>query len=597
MTRLQFSRRSISVLSAAFVVILVILGSAHAGETPPPTADGSAALARGDAAEAVKAFGAALADTSLSNDRRASVLNDRAVAYGKLGQVKLSVDDFNAAAQLFPEYAAIYNNRGSLLLTLGLPKEALKDFDRAIVLAPGYAAAFNNRAGAYVKLAQYQDAIRDYTKAVALMPASPAPLSSRGRVHLSMMRPHAATRDFSRAVAIDARYSQGYRNRAEAKLATGNIEEAVEDLSRALAFEAGNADFYRVRGQAYLALKNIPSAIKDFTQAIEIDPQLAEAYEGRGLSHGLAEAYDDANADLNKAIEIDPRSAVAFAIRSYVYKLNGQVEIAAKDVETAQKLGPDKPEVLWALAEVQEAQGQTAGAIQNFKKALALRPGYQDAWDGLRRLAGPEVELEESVVQGAGVALWRVVNRAGRYFAVDDEFAGLSVPLEVLGDGTPKLLSWEIQPLPAKGVGKLRFSSSGPSKGKPAGEDLELAALVDFEAGRVIAIVPDKQGSKSSSWTWEADRVTVAAIDGLTDEYQIRRAPLDGVPDYPAAAGGAGFTSAINGQRVGAGQAGGKWAPWNEPMAGGLSAQGHRPQQRTAQPRKKAKTLFDLLFN
>ena len=152
--------------------------SAH---SPPAAAsakvDGPSALARGDAEAAVKAFSETLADTSLSNDRRATLLNDRAVAYGKLGQVKLAVDDFNAAAQLFPEYAAIYSNRGSLLLSLGLPKEALKDFDRAIVLAPGYAAAFNNRAGAHVKLTQYQDAVRDYTRAVELMPQSPAPLA------------------------------------------------------------------------------------------------------------------------------------------------------------------------------------------------------------------------------------------------------------------------------------------------------------------------------------------------------------------------------------------------------------------------------------
>jgi tetratricopeptide (TPR) repeat protein len=588
--------------TGCFAAIILCVGctNALAGEAPQAAApsaivDGASALVRGDAAEAVTGFTAALADTSLSNDRRAAYLNDRAVAYGKLGQVKLAVEDFNAAAQLFPEYAAVYNNRGTLLLTLGLPKEALKDFDRAIVLAPGYAAAFNNRAGAFVKLAQYQDAIRDYTKAVELMPTSPAPLASRGRVHLSMMRPHAATRDFSRAVSIDARYSQGYRSRAEAKLATGNYEEAVEDLSRALAFEAGNAEFYRVRGQAYLALRNVPSAIKDFTQAIEINPQMVEAYEGRGLSHGLVEAYDEANADLNKAIEIDPRSAAAFAIRAYVYKLNGQIEIAAKDLETAQKLGPDKPEVLWALAEVQEAQGLTAVAIQNFKKALAQRPGYGDALDGLRRLAGPNAEAEESIVQGAGVALWRVVNRGGRYFAVNDEYTGLSVPLEVVGDGKPKLMSWEIKPPPARGIGVLRFSS-GPVKGKSGSEELELVALVDFEGSKVIAIVPDKQGGKSSAWTWEADRVTVAAIDGLNDEFQIRRSPSE--TGIAAGVGAAGLGAAVaSSRRYSTGRAAEKWAPWNEPMAGGSSAQSNRPQRNSAAPKKKAKTLFDLLFN
>ena len=38
-----------------------------------------------------------------------------------------------------------------------------------------------------------------------------------------------------------------------------------------------------------------------------------------------------------------------------------------------------------------------------------------------------------------------------------------------------------------------------------------------------------------------------------------------------------------------------KWAPWNEPMAGGNAAQTYRPKQ--AATKKKAKTLFDLFFD
>src|SRR3990170_1865553 len=123
---------------------------------------GATALVKGNSAEAVVSFTEALKDPGLSNDRRASILNDRGVAYMRSGQPKLAIDDFNLAAQQFPEYAAIYNNRGNLLLSLGLIKEAIKDFDRALVLAPGYASAYNNRAGALMKLGQISDAIQDY---------------------------------------------------------------------------------------------------------------------------------------------------------------------------------------------------------------------------------------------------------------------------------------------------------------------------------------------------------------------------------------------------------------------------------------------------
>jgi Tfp pilus assembly protein PilF len=103
--------------------------------------EASAALVKGSATAAVTLFTEALKDVTLSSDRRAALLNDRAVAYGRLGQPRLAIDDFNKAAQLFPEYAALYNNRGNTLLALGQPREAIKDFDRAILLTPGSAAS------------------------------------------------------------------------------------------------------------------------------------------------------------------------------------------------------------------------------------------------------------------------------------------------------------------------------------------------------------------------------------------------------------------------------------------------------------------------
>ena len=402
------------------------------------------------------------------------------------------------------------------------------------------------------------------------------------------MRPHTATRDFTRAVNLDARFASGYRNRAEAKLAVQSYDEAIEDLSRAIAFDVANADIYNVRGQAYLALKNVPSAIKDFTQAIELNPRLASAYQGRGLAHGLADAFEEGYADLNKAIELDPRSSVAFALRAYVYKLNGQLDIALTDIETAQKLGPDQPEVVWALAEVEEAQGQAEKAITHYRKALSLRPGYKDASEGLLRVAGPDADPGDTVLQGAGIEFWRVVLRANRYFAVNEQFPLLAVALEMLGEGKPKLLEWEVKPPPVKGIGVLRFNG-GTVKTASGAEDVELVAIVDFEASNVIAIVPQKQGDKIATWTWETSRVVVAAVDGTTDEFNLRTGGF--VAGGPAGGAFAGQ------RRYGDGTAGGsKWAPWNEPWAGGPNAQGSRPQ-RTAAPKKKSKTLFDLLFN
>ena len=163
-------------------------GPAQAGSAQ----EGASALLRGNVSQAITLYTEALKEPSLTNDRRGSILNDRAVAYARSGQTKLAIDDFNRAVQLFPEHPATYHNRGNLLLALGLPKEAIRDFDRAILLAPGYAAAFANRAGAHDRLGLHDEALRDYTQAVELMPQSAVPLAGRGRVLLTLGKPHAA---------------------------------------------------------------------------------------------------------------------------------------------------------------------------------------------------------------------------------------------------------------------------------------------------------------------------------------------------------------------------------------------------------------------
>ena len=580
-------RPTIPLIAAA--VLLAQPHGAHAGETtagPSKSEEGASELLRGNAGQAIADYSEALKDTGLANDRRATILNDRAVAYARLGQQKLALEDYNRAIQLFPEYPAAYNNRGNLLLTLGQPIEAIKDFDRAVLLAPGYAAAYSNRANAKFRLAQQADAIRDFTKAIELMPASAPPLSGRGLAHLATGKPHAAIRDFTRAVNADARFASAYRNRAEARSSVAQSEEAIEDLSRAIAFDISNPEIYVVRGYAYLAVNNTASAIKDFSRALELDPKSVKAFQARGLANGLAEAFDEAYADLNRAIELDPRSAIAFAFRGFVYKQNAQPDIGQKDVETAIKLDPGSAEALWARAEIAEARGQIDASVQDLRKSLSLKPGWRLAADALKRLGAGADLSDDREVADLGLETWRVVARGEEYFAISAEYPEIRIPLEMMGSGKPKLLEWELKSPPHKGYGVLRFAG-GQVPGKNGPEDTELAAIVDIDTAKVIAIQPHRQGTKVASWTWEDDRVQVASIDGVTDEFQLRSTKSPEAIAGPLPPASKRYSSG--------GQQGVGWAPWDQPLGGSPGGGQPRPQRRASQ--QKPKTLFDLLFN
>ena len=566
---LRMLRRAL--LAIALLPLASGVAVAAAADSALKAQDAGTALVRGDANQAVTDFTEALKDPALPNDRRATILTDRAVAYARLGQTKLAIDDFNRAAQLFPEYAAIYNNRGNLLLALGYPDEAIKDFNRAIVLAPGYAAALSNRAGAYAKVGHNDQAIRDYTEAVRLMPQSAAPLAGRGRVHLAAGRPHAAIRDFSRAVTADPRFAAAYRSRAEAKLDILQVQDAIEDLSRAVAFDADNPELYLLRGQAYLAADNVGAALKDFTHVTVLDPRSARGFAARGLANGISQSYQDAFADLNHAIELDPRSATAFAYRAVVYKMSGQVDVGLKDAETAEKLDPDGAEVLWARGETEEAQGRTEQAVADYKRAVSLQPRLKAAADGLQRLGGDTASAEDREVPGAGIDAWRVVQQGTRYYAVSDQFRRLRVPLEMAGEGQPRLLEWQVRQPPLRGIATLRFAA-GVVPGAVGPEEVEQVAILDVDNNAVIGIEPHREGQKVANWTWQDDRVVVASVDGATDEFILR----------------AGVARNSDGRRYSNSDSG-VWSPWGQLDA----SQSDRRERRRSRP----KTIFQFLFN
>ena len=576
-------------LRTGTVVALLIAGmtAAHAASESgaTPAQEGASSLLRGNIDQAIIQYTDALKDSGLTNDRRGAILNDRAVAYARSGQTRLALDDFNRSVQLFAENPAAYNNRGNLLLALGLPKESLHDFDRAILLSPGYAAAYANRAGACDRLGQTAEALRDYTRAIELMPQSAVPLAGRGRVLLGLGKPHAAIRDFTRAVNADARFANGYRGRATAKLRIGRYEDAIEDLSRAVAFDNGNAEIYILRGHAYLGASNFASAIRDFSRAIELDGKSAAAFAGRGLGNGYVQAFDEAFADLNRAIEIDPRNATTFAYRAIVYSEAGQTDVGLKDVETAMKLDPNRAEAFWARGAIAEAQGRQGDALVDYRRAVAENSMLGLAAQALKRTGGELPDSSDVPVAGLGIAGWSVVTRGAEYYAVSTDEPGLRVPLESPGTGEPKIMDWEVKKPPLSGIGVLRFKGGTMAAGNGT-EDVELTAIVDINGHAVIAVEPHRVGQKTATWTWDEGKVTVASVDGVTDEFSLKTAPAG--PD--------------NGRRTRTAEG------RRDPETGELLplGQGERPKvERERQPRpagtsgggrNKPKSIFDLLF-
>ena len=272
-----------------------------------------------------------------------------------------------------------------------------------------------------------------------------------------------------------------------------------------------------------------------------------------------------------------------------LYLRTDQVELAQREVDKAARIEPERAEVLWAKGEVAEALGKREDAIASYRAALSVRPMLREAADGLTRLGVPVETTETVELPGLGVASWNVVRRGSRLLAVSRDHAGIQVPLEMVGEGLPRLIEWEVKKAPHKDIALLRFSA-GQLASAGGAEEVEQVAVLDLAARSVLGVVPHRQGPKRASWTWEDNKVQIASVDGITDEITLRPGGTkDSTP--PAAVAAANPSPKRSSGDAPRTYAPPSWLPWE----GGQSS-GPRREARSAPRPQKPKTLFDILL-
>jgi tetratricopeptide (TPR) repeat protein len=135
-------------------------------------------------------------------DRLGTAYNNRGVAYRLKGEYEKSIEDFDEAVKLRPNFANAFNNRGVAYRNKGDLDHALADYDQAIRLKPDYLAAFYNRGLVFVERGEYARAIDDFNVVLQVDPQNPLVLFRRGQALLKNGDVEAASADIAAARAI-----------------------------------------------------------------------------------------------------------------------------------------------------------------------------------------------------------------------------------------------------------------------------------------------------------------------------------------------------------------------------------------------------------
>jgi tetratricopeptide (TPR) repeat protein len=287
---------------------------------------------------------------------------------------KGSLEGFNQALRLNPNYEAAYTSRGIAQYNLGESKGAINDLSQAIRLNPNnvraYAARGLSRWGAGGE--DKQSAAADLKKALSISidPKDDIAYENRGVLRGFLDDKQGAIADFDQAIRINPNNGNAYTSRGYVRYRLGDKQGAIADFNQAVRINPKDDDAYFSRGDVYLELDDTKNAVTDYIKCLQIDPTSFDDCGSRLLDATFSKNF--VISDYDQAIQLFPNSALVYRYRGRARSDLGDKKGAIADFDKAIRLDPNYADAYGGRGRARSALGDKKGAIADLQKAAAL---------------------------------------------------------------------------------------------------------------------------------------------------------------------------------------------------------------------------------
>jgi predicted O-linked N-acetylglucosamine transferase (SPINDLY family) len=175
---------------------------------------------------------------------------------------------------------------------------------------------------------------------------------------------------------------------AKRALLQGNHAAALIAIAPALRKQPGNAALWCTRGIAHRLASSFENALADYEHACQLDPKDVRTLGNLGEWHLARNAFAQALTWLDTALAIDPNYYEVRVNRVAALIELRQMEQAHTEADQLVQDYPTRPEPYGNLGNVLFSEGKLKEAIEQYKKALEIRPDYAEAHFSLIVLQG-----------------------------------------------------------------------------------------------------------------------------------------------------------------------------------------------------------------
>ncbi|XP_066525404.1 uncharacterized protein ttc6 isoform X2 [Hoplias malabaricus] len=302
-----------------------------------------------------------------------------AAFYGTKGRYSKAILNCNEAIRIQPKSARAYLYRGALKFHSKVYTGAVKDFTMAIRINSVCSFAYYNRGVCYQKLQEYERALQDYSIVLHLPSQKEIELKvliNRALVYVELNDHYSALQDFKAASVKhpDASicHSLGvYYHRL------GQLQEAVEAYSEALRLNPFLSDAYVGRGTVFMDYGHAQAskqAQRNFLSALHLSPQCYAARIGLAYSLQVSGFFQRAWNQFTVAVEVNPKGWIAYEGRAIVSLQMGNSCAAFQDINNALKCHPHSDLLLTNRGVINLFMGDKVSAMRDFQRAISLNP-------------------------------------------------------------------------------------------------------------------------------------------------------------------------------------------------------------------------------
>lgn len=347
-----------------------------------------------------------------------------AQAWLGLGQLALTLPDYEAAADFFEQAAGLLPGDGTVLAALGdaqrragQTEASIATFINVLALRPHDLIVSCKLANCYVDagelfrakqllsetlakhhrvpelyllrgltLAQMGEAVEaesDLRVCLSLAPLTVLALAALGDICRERNQLDEAAALIARAVELAPNDVAVLRAQGDLSLARRDWKEALLYLDKVLALEPGNIMVSLNRAVALVEMGDALAAIDALESCLTKGVSEQWVYEMLGLVFAHRGQWEVALESLEKAVEENPENTNAWNTLIIAYNKLGKMDKAEAAGKRALELNPDQVSALINLAGLYIDQGRHDEGVATFQRALACDPENMVAYAGV----------------------------------------------------------------------------------------------------------------------------------------------------------------------------------------------------------------------